>query len=289
MSVHFFSICFLSILSTTASAADLKVTVTDPQSAVLIGAQVAIYLAGHSQALAIRTTTANGTVSFSGLAAGKYRIEVMAPAFAPQSVAAVVPEESPVRVKLALATVSQTVVVSATRTPLTEQDAGAPVALLDQQDLVNLQPTSEAEALRFLPGAIVNATGRRGSQASLFVQGGDSDYNKVLIDGVPVNDPGGFFDFGVVPLQEADRLEFLRGAESTLYGSDAMTSVVQFWTATGTARLPELRFGVDGGNFSTAHGFLSISGARGRLDYDLFGDQFNTVGQGINDVYSNAS
>ena len=289
MSVRFLSICLLSILPAIASAADLRVTVTDPQSAVLVGAQVSIYPAGGSQALAIRTTTASGTVSFSGLAAGKYRVEVMAPAFAPRSVPVALPEESAVQVKLALATVPQTVVVSATRTPVTEQNAGVPVALLDQQDLTNLQPTSEADALRFLPGAIISTAGRRGSQASLLVQGGDSDYNKVLIDGVPVNDPGGFFDFGVVPLQEADRLEFLRGAQSTLYGSDAMTSVVQFWTATGTTRVPELRFGADGGNFYTANGFILLSGARGRLDYDLFGDQFNTLGQGINDAYSNSS
>ena len=44
---------------------------------------------------------------------------------------------------------------------------------------------------------------------------------------------GGFFDFGVVPMQEVERVEFVRGAESILYGSDAMTSAVQFWTATG--------------------------------------------------------
>ena len=290
MSVRFLlSICLVSSIAATARAADLTVTVTDPQSAVLAGAQITIYSAHSSQPLAIRTTTANGIVSVSGLAAGKYRINVMAPGFAPKRITVALPEESPVTVRLALATVPQTVVVSATRTPLTEQDAGVPVSVLDQQDLVNLQPTSEADVLRFLPGAIVSTTGRRGSQASLFVQGGDSDYNKVLIDGVPVNDPGGFFDFGVVPLQEADRLEFLRGAESTLYGSDAMTSVVQFWTSSGESRVPELRFGADGGNLSTAHGLMSLSGARGRLDYNLFGDQFNTNGQGVNDAYSNSS
>ncbi len=289
MSVRLLLISFLSILSAAALGADLTIVVTDPQSAVLAGARVSIYAAGHSQALAIGTTSPNGRVSFSGLPQGKYRVEVMAPAFAPRSILVIFPKESPVQVSLGLATVPQTVVVSATHMPVTEQDAGVPVALLDREDLVNLQPTSEADALRFLPDAIVSTTGRRGSQASLFVQGGDSDYNKVLIDGVPVNDPGGFFDFGVVPLQEADRLEFLRGAESTLYGSDAMTSVVQFWTGTGKTRVPELRFGADGGNFSMAHGFISLSGTHGRLDYNLFGDQFNTDGQGVNDGYSNSS
>jgi len=134
----------------------------------------------------------------------------------------------------------------------------------------------------------VDTAGQRGGIASLFVRGGDSRYNKVIVDDVPVNEPGGTFDFGVLPLAEADRLEFVRGAQSTLYGSDAMTSVVQVWTRTGSTAVPELRLGADGGNFDTAHGYASLAGARGRFDYNLFGDQFNTNGQGINDDYSNA-
>ncbi len=152
-----------------------------------------------------------------------------------------------------------------------------------------MHPVEEADAVRFLPGAVVNNAGRRGGLASLFVRGGDSRYNEVLIDGVVVNDPGGTFDFGVVPMVGVDRLEFMRGANSTLYGSDAMTSVVQMWSANGTTRTPELRFGADGGTFGTPHGYASLAGARGRFDYNLFGDQFNTNGQGINDQYSNSA
>jgi len=272
-----------------AHAADLKVTVVDPRSAVVAGVQVALYPAAGSQALGLQISSAKGTAVFSRLENGDYRVEVLAPGFASAKVEVHVTSETSVEVKLTVAGPEQTVVVTATRTPITEEDAGVPVALLDQQDLTNLQPVSEADTLRVLPGAIISTAGRRGGQASLFVQGGDSDYNKVLIDGVPVADIGGFFDFGVVPLQEVDRLEFLRGAQSTLYGSDAMTSVVQVWTATGTTRVPELRFGADGGNFYTANGFASLSGTRGRLDYNLFGDQFNTLGQGLNDAYSNSS
>ena len=120
------------------------------------------------------------------------------------------------------------------------------------------------------------------------MRGGDSRYNKVIVDGVPIDEPGGTFDFGVLPLAETERLEFVRGAQSTLYGSDAMTSVVQTWTRAGSTTVPELRFGADGGNLDTAHGYLSLAGARGRFDYNIFGDQFNTNGQGINDEYSNS-
>ncbi len=83
-------------------------------------------------------------------------------------------------------------------------------------------------------------------------------------------------------------MEFVRGAQSTLYGSDAMTSVVQVFTRTGSTPVPELRFGADGGNLGTANGYATLAGAYGRFDYNLFADQFNTMGQGPNDDYSNS-
>jgi vitamin B12 transporter len=142
--------------------------------------------------------------------------------------------------------------------------------------------------LRFLPGAVISTSGQRGGVSSLFVRGGSSTYNKVIVDGVTINVPNRTFDFGNLPLTEADRLEFMRGAQSTLYGSDAMTSVVQVWTRTGSTRVPELRFGADGGNLETANGYASLAGARGLFDYNVFADQFNTNGQGVNDAYSDS-
>ena len=134
----------------------------------------------------------------------------------------------------------------------------------------------------------MNAAGQRGGISSLFVRGGESTYNKVIVDGVAVDTPGQTFDFGTLPLAEADRLEFVRGAQSTLYGSDAMTSVIQVWTRTGSTPIPELRLAADGGNFGTANGNASLSGAYRRFDYNAFANQFNTNGQGINNHYSDA-
>jgi len=151
-----------------------------------------------------------------------------------------------------------------------------------------MQPTAADDAVRFFPGAVVNTAGQRGGLSSLFVRGGESNYNKVIVDGVTINEPGGTFDFGTLPLDQADRMEFVRGTQSTLYGSDAMTSVVQVWTRTGSTRVPEFLFGADGGNFSTAHGYASLAGARGRFDYNLFGGEFNTQGSGINNAFSDS-
>src|SRR5580698_5072395 len=193
-----------------------------------------------------------------------------------------------VTVQLGLAPAAESVVVTATRSPVLTEAAGADVESLSGGQIQVMNPVSADDAIRFLPGAVVNTAGQQGGLSSLFVRGGDSTYNKVIVDGVTVNEPGGTFDFGTLPMTEADHMEFVRGAQSTLYGSDAMTSVVQVWTRTGTTATPELRFGADGGNFDTANGYASLAGARGRFDYNVFADQFNSNGQGINDAYSNA-
>ncbi len=279
------------LLATAAFAAEIRIKVIDPQSAAVAGARVELQGKESARFDALRLTSAQGLAVFTDVALRSfYRAKVMAPGFAPAEVE-FRPEDSgaTVTVKLSIARVATDVVVSAARTPLPADEAGADTASLGQAALVAMQPVAAADALEFLPGAVVSTNGRRGGLASLFVRGGESRYNKVLVDDVAVNDPGGTFDFGVVPMDEVDRLEFVRGAESTLYGSDAMTSVVQVWTRTGSTLTPELRFGGEGGTFSTARGYSSLAGARGRFDYNLFGEQFNTEGQGVNDAYSNSS
>ncbi len=278
----------LLLFLSTAAAADLRIKVVDPRSAAVANAEVSLFRDKDSTPVAVQLTAADGTASFTGLDATGYRARILAPGFALHEVAIEASQAASI-VRLQVAVAAETVVVTATRNPLPEGESGSSVATLDQQQLEVMQPTSAADVLRFLPGAIVDTAGQRGGLASLFVRGGDSRYSKVIIDGVPVNDPGGTFDFGVVPVDQVERMEFLRGAQSTLYGSDAMTSVVEMWSRTGATPTPEFRFGADGGNFSTAQGFASLAGARGRFDYNLFGDQFNTNGQGINNRYSNTS
>jgi vitamin B12 transporter len=273
---------FLGLFSAAAWAADFKVKVLDPQSVAVARAQV-LLIGNGGRVLASQTTSAVGMATLSG--DGGERIRVLAPGFALETVSA---SEAEITIQLRLATASETVVVSATRTPVPGEAAGSDVATLNGAQLTTMQPTAADDAVRFLPGAVVNAAGQRGGLSSLFVRGGESNYNKVIVDGVTVNEPGGTFDFGTLSMAQGERMEFVRGAQSTLYGSDAMTSVVQVWTRNGSTRVPELRFGADGGNLGTAHGYASLAGARGRFDYNLFGDQFNTNGSGVNNAYSDS-
>jgi vitamin B12 transporter len=276
-------ICLLA----AASAAEIKIKVVDPQSAVVAGAQVALFPRGSATPAAVASTSAEGLVVFREIASNPYQVRVLAPGFAAKT-ADVSPSDELVTVELALAAAAETVVVTATRSPVLTQAAGADVETLSGGQIQVMNPVSADAAIRFLPGAVVNTAGQQGGLSSLFVRGGDSTYNKVIVDGVTVNEPGGTFDFGTLPMTEADHMEFVRGAQSTLYGSDAMTSVVQVWTRTGSTRAPELRFGADGGNFSTANGYASLAGAYERFDYNAFAEQFNTNGEGVNNAYSDS-
>lgn len=284
----FRALVFSLILVAAASAADLQVKVLDPQSAAVAGAQVYLLQPGSAIILATQATTAEGLAVLRIPAQGPYHVQVLAPGFAEEF--ADVPAKSvALTVRLKLAVASETVVVSATGTPVLGEDSGASVSSLDREQLQTMNPVAADDAVRFLPGAIVNTAGQRGGLSSLFVRGGNSNYDKVLVDGVSVTEAGGTIDFGTFPVDQADRMEFLRGTQSTLYGSDAMTSVVQVWTRTGSTPTPELLFGADAGNYGTENGDASLSGARGRFDYNVFGDQFNTAGSGPNDDYSNSS
>jgi vitamin B12 transporter len=281
----FAAVFFLSTAFVSVASAEIKIRVVDPQDAAVAGAQVQLLQA--EKLVALQNTSSEGFVTFRESASTSYRVKVLAPGFAAET-ADLSPKNEAATIKLHLATAAETIVVTATRTPVPSQAAGADVSTLSSAQLEVMNPTAASDALRFLPGAVVNTAGQRGGLSSLFVRGGDSTYNKVIVDGVTINEPGGTFDFGTLPLTQADRLEFVRGAQSTLYGSDAMTSVEQVWSRVGSTSVPELRFGADGGNFGSANGYASLAGAHNRFDYNAFGSQYYTNGQGINDFYSDS-
>lgn len=283
-------VCFLLFLylAAVAAAEPLQLKVVGPDGQSIVNARVTVYRAGERSAIASANTRGTGDTDFD-LRAGKYNVEVLSPGFARTVLPLEVPSQYRQTVPLKIAGPSETVQVTASGTPVESSVSGADVTSVDDTFLANQQPIALSDTLRILPGAVLNSAGQRGGLTSLFVRGGESRYNKVIIDGVPVNEVGGLFDFGTTSMVNADRVEFMRGAQSTLYGTDAMTSVVQVFSGQGTTRTPELRFGADGGTFSTARGYASLAGAIHRIDYNLFGEQLNTDGQGPNDEYSLAA
>lgn len=130
-----------------------------------------------------------------------------------------------------------TVVVTATRvdSPL---GAGIPsVTVLDADALLRRGVHTVIDALRTVPGAALVRSGGPGAQTSIFVRGGESDYLRVLVDGVPMNDPGGAIDLASYTLDNVDRIEVVRGPASVLYGTDAVTGVVQIFTRRASSPL----------------------------------------------------
>src|SRR5262245_52273901 len=165
--------------------------------------------------------------------------------------------------------INETVVVTATRTPETTTLASESIAVFTAKDVEALGSKSLADVVRMLPSLNVESNGREGALTSLFSRGGESDYNLVLIDGVRVNNNGGSYDFSRVSAGEIDRVEIVRGAQSALYGSDAIGSVVQVFTKRAApGDPPQIAGSIEGGSFNSWRGDARLfGGARRRVDY----------------------
>ena len=243
-------------------------TVTDRSGGVLAGATVRASADGR---LVSTMTEPDGRYRLDLPSEGGYRLTVRRDGFTTQTVEVMVASGVSRDFQLAIARLEDSVVVTASRTPERRTEVTASLSVFTAEDIQTLGSQSLADVLRFVPGLNVEATGREGGLASLFSRGGESDYNQVLIDGVRVNVSGGQFDFSRISAAEIDRVEVVRGAQSALYGSDAMGSVIQIFTKRGTPDgSPQLSGSVEGGTFSTTRGDLRVlGGAADRVDYQL--------------------
>ena len=199
--------------------------------------------------------------------------------------------DSDMRVQMPLAPISEHIIVSATSTPAPTSQIGASASVFTADDLAVRREPLVADLLRATPGAMVIRTGAPGGVTSLFVRGGESNYNKVLVDGIPINEPGGVFNFSNLTTDNLDRIEVLRGAHSALFGSDAMASVVQLFTKRANRLDPQPHgtASVEGGTFSTYDATATVSGAHGALDYSLGVNRDATDNQGVNDGFRNTA
>ncbi len=180
------------------------------------------------------------------------------------------------------------VVVTATRFPVSVDIVAAAVTVLRGEDLRAQGIRTIGEALRGVAGAAVVETGSFGGQTSLFLRGGESDYTKVLLDGVPLNRAGGGLDLAPLTTDNVDRIEIVRGPGSVLYGSDAMTGVIQIFTRTGQGR-PRVGGELRAGTYGTTDGAIDVSGGGPRVSYALRGSRFESDGlYAYNNAYRNA-
>ncbi|MEJ2216022.1 MAG: TonB-dependent receptor [Gemmatimonadota bacterium] len=210
------------------------------------------------------------------------RAVLIAGAFAAAAAAAAVPAGSAAQVADTGQAPADTfalpeIVVTATRLPLRRGALPVPVTVLMGDSLRARGVRSLAEALRGVPGVEIASAGPDGAQTSLFLRGGESDYVKVLVDGVPLNDPGGAIDLADLDLTNVERIEVVRGPASVLYGSDAVTGVIQIFTRRGhgppkvtASALPGLGARRDAaGSYPTLDLEADLSGGDAGLGYSL--------------------
>ncbi len=181
------------------------------------------------------------------------------------------------------------IIVTATRLETPIDRLPVSVSVIEGEEIERQQIKDAFEILRDVPGFTIVQSGSRGGATSLFVRGGESDFNQVLIDGVRVNEPGGAFDFSDLTTDGVDHIEIVRGPQSALYGSDAVTSVVQLFTRRGDGPL-SARLGFAGGEFETYEGGGGISGGTERYGYSIDVGRIDTDGiLDINNRYGNTS
>ncbi|HUB77216.1 MAG TPA: TonB-dependent receptor [Bryobacteraceae bacterium] len=283
----------LSVLTYSAVAhaqGTIHGTVEDPLGAVVPSAQVT--LAQNGSNVGQTTSAADGTFAFDSLKPGRYHVAAESKGFAPYTSPEVSVNGSNIttlKVTLETGALKQEIVVSATgsETPLAQ--VGASVALVDNQDIQAQNKLDVLENLRDIAGAQIVQTSQRGGITSLFIRGGESDFNKIMIDGVPANDIGGYFDFAQLSNSGVSSVEVLKGANSVLYGADALAGVVNVTTQRGTSPAPELQISSDGGNFGSHFESVSVSGVYRQFDYFGLFSRFDTAGSYPNDFFHNAT
>jgi vitamin B12 transporter len=127
-------------------------------------------------------------------------------------------------------------VVTATRIPTSQRAVPAATTVIRGDDLRDRGVHFVLDALRDVPGMMVVQTGSYGAVTSVFLRGGESDDMKVLLDGVPLNLPGGSVNLANLTTDDLERIEIVRGPASVLYGADAVSGVVQLFTRTASGR-----------------------------------------------------
>lgn len=172
---------------------------------------------------------------------------------------------------------NKTLIVTGTRAadPLRLDQQGGSVTVIDSEALVQRQAREIADILRDVPGLSVSGIA---GQTQVRIRGTEANHTLVLIDGIEVSDPFfGEFDFGSLAIDQAARIEVLRGQQSALYGSDAIGGVIHYITLTGS-EAPGLQLRAEGGSFGTFNTAARYGGVAGDFDYAISATHLGTDG-----------
>ncbi len=271
-----------------ARAADLQGSVVGPNRDPLPRATVRLLDSAGSEITRALTDEA-GRFLFRGVNVATAGVEVSLTGFETKTTA--VTPGSELEVILPLAPLHESVVVTATRTEVPSGQLATTTSVIAEEEIHRRLAVPASDLLRTVPGLAVVRVGGVGVVTSVFIRGGQSNHNKVLLDGVPLNEPGGAFDFSNLSAENLERIEVVRGPESALFGSDAMAGTIQLFTRRGKSdtRQPHVTLSGEGGKYRTWRARSAVFGQIGAFDYSLDWARFSTDNQDPNGFFHNTS
>ncbi|QXP91229.1 TonB-dependent receptor [Methylococcus capsulatus] len=184
-----------------------------------------------------------------------------------------------------------TVVVTATRTETPSRQVGSSVTVLTAEDIKERGVYSVDQILRIVPGLDMAQSGGPGRETSVFLRGANSGQTIVLIDWTEMNDPSSAnagFDFANLTVDNIERIEILRGAASSIYGSEAIGGVINIITKKGSGK-PRLKTSVDGGSYDTWRVMGDLAGGDPGFNYSLTASHREVHGFSAADQHFGAS
>jgi len=233
--------------------------------------QIRLHVEGPSVARALATGP-DGRFRLTGLEAGDYVVRLDVPGFVllPEpKVHVQTGKDASLDLVLAPAPVREHVVVSATRGEAVTSSLGTMVTVIDEARIAERESSSFLNLMQDVPGLSVARNGGVGAQGTVFLRGGASNFARVLVDGVPINEPGGFWNFGPQLPFELERVEIVKGAASSLYSTDALAGVIHLSTRRAVlGEAPSFRAEAEGGSFAWQRYAGGTSGRSGRFDWN---------------------
>jgi outer membrane cobalamin receptor len=293
--MKFNRICLILLAFTTLTGAGhmlwagtLEGIILDPSGKPVSNAQV--NLLQSLKIIAERQTNAEGTYQFEDLANGNYQIVANAHGLSapPMDVALTQTESKKQDIHLKISAMTSQVVVSASLGAALLPQIGSSVTVLNRQQIEDRGAQNIAEVLRGNPGTEITQTGRRGGMASVSIRGGESNFNAILVDGIPMNQFGGEFYLASLPADGIERVEVIRGSESALYGSNAMTGVINLISRKGEGH-PQFTAMAEGGSYDTRRFATGGSGLTRGLSWSYNLSRLDSEGAVVNDNYRNQS